>query len=88
MPQYRAQLSTLQAMSSTSGALASALTGAGGNVSALLSQFDRAALGTQTPAVQRAQIAAIRACDSAASQIDGLGRQVERERTRLADTLK
>jgi hypothetical protein len=76
-------------MSTSAGRLADALAGgAPTNVAPLLVAFDRAATSNQTVAVQRAEIAAVRAYDAQSVKLETLSRQIERERLRLADTLK
>jgi hypothetical protein len=88
-PGYDAQVSALGGMSTSAGRLADALAGgAPTNVAPLLVAFDRAATSNQTVAVQRAEIAAVRAYDAQSVKLETLSRQIERERLRLADTLK
>ena len=86
---YRAQLAALAGMSASAGKLATALAGgAQGNIQQLLTDFDRSALSTQSTAVQKAQIASIRAYDSQSEKVAELSTQIDRERQRLADTVR
>lgn len=86
-PGYRAQLAALSGMSSTAGRLAQALgNGPQSDVAQLLSEFDRAALSTQSNGAQKAQIAAVRAYDSQSDKMAALSNQITRERLRLANT--
>lgn len=88
-PGYRAQLAALAGMSTSAGKLASAVAnGPQGNVGRLLTDFDRAALSTQSRAVQKAQIAAVRAYDAQSETMAAVSAAVNRERLRLADTLR
>jgi hypothetical protein len=88
IPEYRAELTSLHGMSSTSGRLAAALAGgAPGNVSSLLSAFDRAAAATHAPAVARAQIKAIKAYNASTTRLSGLSQAIASERLRLSNTL-
>lgn len=88
-PGYRAQLQALTGMSTSAGDLASSLAnGPQGNVGQLLRNFDRAALSTQTKAVQKAQIAAVRAYDAQAARMSTLTAEIDRERQRLVNTLQ
>ncbi len=85
---YRAQLAALAGMSASAGKLATALDGgAPGDVQQLLTEFDRAALSTRSRAVQKAQIASIRAYDAQSEKLAELSTQIDRERQRLADTV-
>lgn len=88
VPQYNTQLSSLERMRADAGALATALTQGQHNVSGLLQSFDAAAAATQSLGAQRAQIAAVKAYDSRTGSLSTLAKQIELERTRLADTLK
>jgi hypothetical protein len=86
---YRAQLAALAGMSATAAKLATVLDGgAQGDVQQLLTEFDRAALSTQSRAVQKAQIASIRAYDSQSEKLAELSTQIDRERQRLANTVQ
>ena len=88
-PAYKAQLASMRGMGTSAGRLATALEGGTpGNVTPLLIAFDRAALATHTRAVQRGQIAAIRAWDAKTAQLTTLSEAISRERLRLAETLK
>jgi hypothetical protein len=88
-PEYVAQLRALQGMSSTAGQLASALVASPqGNVQALLAQFDRAATSNQSLAVQRAQIAAVRAYDARVAALTALSKRIALERLRIDSTLR
>jgi hypothetical protein len=87
-PEYRAELTSLRGMSTSSGRLAMALAGgAPGNVSSMLSAFDRAAAATHTPAVARAQIRAIKAYNASTARLSGLSQAIASERLRLSNTL-
>jgi hypothetical protein len=88
-PGYRAQLVALEGMSTDAGLLARSLeNGAQGDVGQLLTDFDRAALSTQSAAAQNAQIASIRVYDSQPDKLATLSVEIDRERARLADTLR
>lgn len=88
-PGYRAQLGSLRGMSVNAGKLATALSqGTVANVQQLLTDFDRAALSTESRAVQKAEIASIRAYDSQSAKAAELSAQVDSERQRLADTVR
>jgi hypothetical protein len=87
-PQYDTQLTSLERMGTDAGALATALVHGQHDVSSLLQNFDAAAAATQSAGAQRAQIAAVKAYDSRTRSLNTLARQIELERTRLADTLK
>lgn len=85
---YRAQLAALAGMSASAGKLAAVLDGgAQGDVQELLTDFDRAALSTQSSAVQKAQIASIRAYDSQSEKLAELSARIDQERQQLADTV-
>lgn len=88
-PGYRAQLAALAGISTSAGKLASALAnGSQRNVGRLLTDFDRAALSTQSRAVQKAQIDAVRAYDAQSEKMAAVSAAVSRERLRLVDTLR
>lgn len=88
LPSYRAQLASLRGMAASAKRLAGALGGgAPGNVTPLLVGFDRAVLATRTVAVQKAEIAAIRAYDARSARLNRLAEAVSRERLRLAKVL-
>jgi len=88
-PQYRSQLASLRGMGASAGRLADALAGgAVTNVAPLLLAFDRAAVATHSRAVQRAQIAAVRAYDVQTAGLSKLSQAIAEERLRLANTLK
>jgi hypothetical protein len=88
-PEYEAQLRALQGMSSTAGELASALVASPqGNVQALLAQFDRAAASNQSLAVQRAQIAAVRAYDARIAALTTLSKRIALERLHIDNTVQ
>jgi hypothetical protein len=85
---YRAQLAALAGMSASAGELATVLDGgAQGDVQELLTDFDRAALSTQSSAVQKAQIASIRAYDSQSEKLAELSARIDQERQQLANTV-
>ncbi len=85
---YHAQLAALAGMSVGAGKLATALgAGAQGDVQQLLTDFDRAALSTQSRAVQKAQIASIRAYDSQSEKLAELSARIDQERQELANTV-
>jgi hypothetical protein len=87
-PAYEAQLVSLRGMSRSAGQLADALqAGPKGNVQPILSRFDHAAAYTQSVAVQKAQIAAIRGYDRQALTVAKLSQAAEEERLRLANNL-
>ena len=88
-PGYQAQVAALVGMSTSAGRLARSIAaGPQGNVQPVLAAFDRAALSTQSVAVQKAQIAAIRSYDAQSGKLDGLTRAIDNERLRLSDTLR
>ena len=87
LPDYRAQLHSLDGMGSAAGRLAGDLTSA--HTSAIggpLRQFDRAAAATGTVALQRAQLAAVRAYDRQVQQLTVLSAPADAERLSLART--
>jgi hypothetical protein len=87
-PGYAAQLASVKGMGLSAGQLAAVLdSGAPSNVQPLLVQFDRAAARSSTVAVQKAEIAAIRAYDSRSTALDDLSQKVTLERLRLSNTL-
>jgi hypothetical protein len=76
-------------MNVSAGRLAAVLaSGTLSNVQTLLVQFDRAAARSSTVAVQRAEIAAVRAYDSRSAALDNLSQKVALERLRLSNTLQ
>jgi hypothetical protein len=88
-PDFQAQLLALKGMSSSAGQLASALVSSPqGDVQALLVRFDRAARSNQSLAVQRAQIAAVRAYNAEAATLTVLSNRIALERLRLDASLK
>jgi hypothetical protein len=88
-PGYAAQLASVKGMGLSAGQLAAVLdSGAPSNVQPLLVQFDRAAARSSTVAVQKAEIAAIRAYDSRSTALDDLSQKVTLERLRLSNTLR
>jgi hypothetical protein len=88
LPQYRAELTSLRGMGTSSGRLARALAGgAQGNVRPLLLAFDRAAVATRTRSAQRSEIAAIKAYDASTARLNTLAAAVASERLRLSKTL-
>jgi hypothetical protein len=88
-PTFDSQLRSLQGMSASAGKLANAIgSGPAGNVQPLLLAFDRAATSTHTVAVQKAEIASLRAYDSQDSKLQALAQQIERERLRLSGSLR
>ena len=87
-PGYRAQVAALVGMSTSAGRLARSIAaGPHGDVSPILAAFDRAAVSTQSVAVQKAQIAAIRSYDAQSGKLDALTRAIDDERLRLSNTL-
>jgi hypothetical protein len=88
-PAFEAQLDSLRGMGASAGKLAAALAGGSpGNVRPLLVDFDRAALATHSKAVQKRQIAAIRAYDAQSRELTTLSEAIARERLRLSDTVR
>jgi hypothetical protein len=88
-PGYAAQLASLRGMSVSAGRLAGVLaSGTLSNVQTLLVQFDRAAARSSTVAVQKAEIAAIRAYDSRSAALDHLSQKVALARLGLSNTLQ
>jgi hypothetical protein len=88
-PAYRAQLTSLRGMGTSAGHLADALAGgAPGNVTPFLVAFDRAALATRSRSAQKAEIAAVRAYDAQSTGLATLQGEIERERLRLAGSLR
>ena len=88
-PAFEAQLGSLRGMGASAGKLAGALAGGSpGNVRPLLIDFDRAALATHSKAVQKRQIAAIRAYDAQSRELTTLSEAIARERLRLSNTVK
>lgn len=88
IPQYQAELASLQGMGVASGRLADALAGgAPHNVGPLLVAFDRAAAATRSRSAQRAQIAAVKAYDASSSRLNQLSSAIAVERLRLSNNL-
>jgi len=88
-PQYSSQLASLRGMGASADRLAAALAGGAlTNVAPFLLAFDRAAVVTHSRAVQRAQIAAVRAYDAKTANLSKLSQAIAEERLRLANTLK
>jgi hypothetical protein len=89
-PSYRAQLASLEGMGTSAGRLAAALASGGGtsNVQPLLQQFDRAAASSRTVAVQKEEIAAVRAYNSRSAALTRLSQAVAEEHQRLAERVK
>jgi hypothetical protein len=88
-PSYTAQLASLDGMASSAGKLAGALaSGQRSGLEPLLTRFDRAATSAQSATVQRAETAAVKAYDARITGLGELSRSVEKERTRLADSLR
>ena len=88
-PGYTAQLASVKGMGVSAGRLAAVLaSGKLSNVQTLLVQFDRAAARSSTVAVQKAEIAAVRAYDSRSASLQGLSQKVALERLRLSNTLQ
>jgi hypothetical protein len=88
-PEYSAQVASLRGMGASAGRLADALAGGAlSNVAPSLLAFDRAAVATHSRAVQRAQIAAVRAYDAKTASLSKLSQAIAEERLRLANTLK
>jgi hypothetical protein len=88
-PGYTAELASLRGMASSAGGLASALTsGSLSKINPLLLSFDRAATQSHSRAVQRAQIAAVRAYDGKSTKLTKLQSQIAEERLRLDNYLQ
>ncbi|HWD74923.1 MAG TPA: hypothetical protein VG371_07265, partial [Solirubrobacteraceae bacterium] len=88
-PNYRAQVEALQGMSTSAGKLSVALQSSDrSGIPALLAAFDRAAVAPRTSGALRAQIAAARAYDRQTTQVKNLAVQADRERQRLATSLR
>jgi hypothetical protein len=88
-PGYAAEVSSLRGMASSAGGLAAALTsGSLGKVNSLLLRFDTAATQSHSRAVQRAQIAAVRAYDGESAKLTKLQSQIAEERLRLDNYLQ
>jgi hypothetical protein len=88
-PNYRAQVEALQGMSTSAGKLSVALQSSDrSSIPALLAAFDRAAVAPRTSGALRAQIAAARAYDRQTTQVKNLAVQADRERQRLATSLR
>jgi hypothetical protein len=88
-PGYTAELASLRGMASSAGGLAAALSsGSLGKVSSLLLRFDEAATQSHSRAVQRAQIAAVRAYDGESARLTKLQSQIAEERLRLDNYLQ
>jgi hypothetical protein len=76
-------------MANSAGQLSQALgSGRVAGVQPLLRAFDQAAVSNHTITAQRAQIAAVRAYDSAIGRVSTLSGQIDSERARLANKLK
>jgi hypothetical protein len=89
MPNYRAQVTSFAGMSSSAGKLAGVVgSGQTAQVAGLLQAFDRAAAGSQAVSVQKAEAAAVKAYNAQATRVSALTVQAERERLRLAGTLR
>ena len=88
-PGYTAEVASLRGMSSSAGGLAAALTsGSLAKVDPLLLRFDKSATQSHSRAVQRAQIAAIRAYDGESTKLTKLQSQIAEERLRLDNYLQ
>lgn len=88
-PGYSAELASLRGMASSAGGLATALrAGSLGKVDPLLVSFDKAATESHSTAVQRAQIAAVRAYDGESTKLTKLESKIAQERQRLDNYLK
>jgi hypothetical protein len=88
-PNYRAQVEALQGMGTNAGKLSVALQSTDrSSIPALLAAFDRAAVAPRTSGALRAQIAAARAYDRQTAQVKNLAVQADRERQRLATSLR
>jgi len=85
---YRAQLASIEGMSANADRLASALEGRrSGETQRILLAFDRAAAAPHSEAVQKAQIAAVRAYDLQVQALERESGAAEAERDRLASTV-
>ena len=83
-PGYTAQIKALTGMNASAGKLAHVLTSGNlAGVNPALISFDRAALASRSIAVQKAQIAAIRAYDGVSKHLAALQRQISLERLAL-----
>jgi hypothetical protein len=88
-PAYTAQLTTLERMRTTAGRLATALAAQDrARIPTLLDDFNAAAVANRSIAAQQAQIAAVKAYDRRAREIDRLAVQVQAERIRLSTKVK
>lgn len=88
-PGFNAQVIALQGMSRSAGRLAAALaSGTTSDVGPVLAQFDRAAAGSDSVAVQKAEIAAAHAYDARISALDALSQKISIERLRLSNSLQ
>lgn len=88
-PDYRAQVRSLQGMSTNAARLASALTSDETTaIEQSLEGFDRAATSNQAASVQKAQAAAVRAYDSQVSQLARISQSISAERQSLADEVR
>jgi hypothetical protein len=87
-PQYATQVGSLRQLGTDAHALAQALGQGQTSVGPLLSSFDRAALGTRSPAALKAQASAIRAYDARVASLQTLSHSIDVERARLSNTLK
>lgn len=87
-PDYDAQVGAVSGMALNAGRLADALErDPQGNLQPLLTAFDQAAAGAQSPAALRAHARAVRAYNRQVARINQLSQDAELERTRLATTL-
>ena len=86
-PGYEAQLASLAELRSSALALAQAVTTSNAKaVPTLLQRFDAAAVSSQSVAVQKRQIAAVKAYDAQIKALVTLARKVQAERGRLQRT--
>jgi hypothetical protein len=88
-PAYRAQVDSLQRMSGAAGRLAVAVAaGDSAGIAAQLAAFDRAAGAARSAPEQRSQATADRAYNAQVVRVQTLAAAAERERLRLAQTLR
>ncbi len=85
VPEYRAQLSSLAALRRAAVDLAHALTHAQGAIPRALERFDQAAARSDSTAVQRANIAAIRAYDRRVTALAELDAELRNDTAQAAD---
>jgi hypothetical protein len=88
-PDYDAQIRALSGMSANAGKLAGALAGGTpGSVAPILTAFDHAAASAQSASVKKAHAAAVTSYNRQVAQLSQLSQEAQRERLRLANTLR